>query len=159
MIVLEKMKRKAQLRPANLFFVELMCVLLFFGVSAAVILQVFAAADNKQKLGTLTEKSMICAQSVAECYSVTGDVGETVQLVFGEDAGSVEDNTLTLMLNSEFKPASDGVVMLKLSEISETISTAGRLSRLQIDFTTGETTLFSLCCSAYIPQTGGAAVE
>ena len=156
MIVLERMKKKAQLRPANLFFVELMCVLLFFSISAAIILQVFAAADNKQKLGSLTEKTMICAQSLAESYSVTGDLSETVKQVFGEETDS-SVKVLTIALDSELKTTDEAVVTLKLSEISETLTEAGRFSRLQMDFTAGETTLFSLCSSAYIPATGGVS--
>ncbi len=157
MSILEKTKNKALMRPANLFFVELMCVLLFFAISAAVILQVFVAADNKQKLGSLTEKAMICAQSVAECYSVTGDISDTVKLVFNTDTDADKDTVI--YLDKEMAVSENGVVTLQLSEISETISEAGRLSRLQMDFTTGETTLFSLCCSAYIPEMGGASDE
>lgn len=156
MIVLERMKKKALLRPANLFFVELMCVLLFFSISAAIILQVFAAADNKQKLGSLTEKAMICAQSLAETYSVTGNLSETVKIVFGEETDCSEKD-ITLALDKELNISDTAVVTLKLSEVSEALTEAGRLSRLQMDFTAGETTLFSLCSSAYIPETGGAA--
>lgn len=158
MSILEKMKNKARLQSANLFFVELMCVLLFFAISAAVILQVFVAADNKQKLGSLTEKAMICAQSVAESYSVSGNISETVKLVFGEET-DIAAKAATFVLDKDMAVSEDGIVTLRLSEFSETAGEAGRLSRLQMDFTVGDTALFSLCCCAYIPEMGGAADE
>lgn len=158
MSILERMKNKAQLQPANLFFIELMCVLLFFALSAAIILRVFVAADNKQKLGSLTERSIICAQSLAESYSVTGDISEAVMLVFGAEVDDTK-GSVTVDLDSNMTISDNEVVMLQLTEISNAVDDAGRLSRMQMDFTTGETKLFSLCCSAYIPKMGGAADE
>lgn len=158
MIALNRIHTKAEMRPANLFFVELIIVLLFFSLSAAIILQVFVAADSKQKLGELTERSIVSAQTIAECYSVTGDIGETVELAFGTKADTT-DGVYTLLLDSELAVSPEGEVTLSLSEISREISEAGAFTRLSIEFTRGEQELYSLICSAYSPENGGGADE
>lgn len=152
MIRLERIKSKAHIRPANLFFIELLIVLLFFSFSVAVILQIFASADHKQELSDLTEGSVICAQSAAEAFSVSGDLSETAELVFGvdEDLGS----SAVIILGDDFKISDDGRITLNLKQRDEE-STAGRLSYLDISFTVGETELYSLSCAAYIPHNGG----
>ncbi len=151
------MNNKAEIRPANLFFVELIIALLFFSLSAAIILRVFASADSKQKLGELTEKSIVCAQSIAECYSVSGDAALSAQQVFGTSVVFSEGEAV-LSLDSGLEAAGEEQVRLTLSEISRETTAAGEFSRLRIEFTAGETQLHSLICSAYIP-TGGAADE
>ncbi len=158
MITLDGNEKKAALRPANLFFVELLIVLLFFSLSAAIILRVFAAADYKQTLGELTEKSILYAQSVAECYSVTADMSATVDLVFGTSA-DITDGAAVLTLDDGFNASADGKVTLTLSEISREVTAAGCFTRLSIEFSLGEDELYALICSAYAPLTGGAAYE
>ncbi len=158
MIALSMMGKKAEMRPANLFFVELIIVLLFFSLSAAIILQVFAAADRKQKLGELTERSIVTAQTIAECYSVTGDVAETVEMAFGMNA-DIKDGAVTIPLNRQLTASAEGDVQLTVSEISRDISEAGVFSRMTIEFVLDDDVLYSLTCSAYTPQNGGVSVE
>ncbi len=158
MSTLDRTKSKAEVRPANLFFVELIIVLLFFSLSAAIILRVFAAADNKQKLGELTEKSIIRAQSLAECYSVTGDASAAAEQVFGVQP-DMSEGMMSMSLDSELSPAQEEAVLLTMTELSREQSGAGALSSMRITFTAGESELFSLTCTAYIPNEGGAAVE
>ncbi len=141
-------KQKIQARRANLFFIELVIALLFFSISAVIILRVFAAADNKQKTAALTEKSIICAQSLAEVYSVSGDVRVTTAEVFGTVA---DDSELTLVLDESFSLADDGAVQLTMRETVISDDAAGRLSQLQMTFSAGETELYALTCSAYMP--------
>lgn len=139
--------KKSQVRSANLFFAELIIVLLFFSISAAVILSVFAAADNKQKTASLTENSIICAQSLAECYSVNGDLSSSVALVFGEAFHSGEEVTLTL--DEQMACSEDGAVQLSLAETVLSETEAGRLSQLEMIFSYCETQLYTLTCTAY----------
>lgn len=154
MISVDTVNKKAALRPANLFFVELIIVLLFFSFSTAVILQVFAAADERQKVSNITERAIICAQSMAEAYSVTGDIGEAIALTFGEEHRSaVADGEL--LLDSGFRPSDDGIVEFTFYEMGQT-SDAGRLSQLKMSFNlVGEKELYASSCYAYISN-GGA---
>ena len=144
--------RKVQMRPQNLFFIELVIALLFFAMSAAVILQVFAAAHIKQRQSMLTERSVICAQSVAEAYSVSGDIAFALSETFGETLPSGE----LITLDSEFKPSPNGSVTLTLSEERES-SAAGTLKYLNICFAADDNELLSVRCAAYITGAGGAA--
>jgi len=146
-------RKKAKIRPVNLFFVELTVALLFFALSASVILKVFAAADEKQKLSTLTERSVICAQSIAEAYSVGGDIHFALREALGED---VQQSINTLALSSEMRPSADGEVTLTLAEEAES-SDAGTLKRLSMRFSVGDRELLSISCAAYIPEIGGGA--
>lgn len=144
------------MKPANLFFVELIIVLLFFSISSAVILRVFAAADSKQRNTVLTERSIICAQSVAEAYSVSGELDKALETVFGEDAALIDGSSL--LLDESFRPSENGGIALTLNETKEQ-GAAGTLSELNITFSDGNTELYSLACAAYIPLNGGAADE
>lgn len=142
-------KQKIQVRRANLFFIELLIALLFFSISAVIMLRVFAAADNKQKTAALTEKSIICAQSLAEVYSVSGNLSRSVYMTLGVDG--VSGDELTLVLDDELSPAESGAVQLTMQETVLGDTAAGRLSQLDIAFTAGETELYSLTCKAYVP--------
>ncbi len=143
-------KQKIQVRRANLFFIELIIALLFFSISAVIMLRVFAAADNKQKTAALTEKSIICAQSLAEVYSVSGDLSRSVYTVLGADG--VGDDELTLVLDDELSLAESGSVQLTMQETVLSDTAAGRLSQLEMTFSAGETELYSLTCKAYMPE-------
>lgn len=155
-MILEKIKGKAYIKPANLFFIELLIVLVFFGFSSAVILHIFASADSRQKNGDLTEKTLICAQSVAEAFSVSGSLSETVNTVFG--GGISYAGNAVLALDEDMKAVDGGAVILELTERNDS-NEAGRLSYLDMKFIKGEKEIYSLTCSAYTPETGGEADE
>ncbi len=147
-------RKKAEIRPQNLFFIELIISLLFFSLSSAVIVQVFAAAHNKQQKSALVERAVMCGQSLAEAYSVSGSVEFAVQQVFGEV--TLADGSL--LLDDEFNVAENGVVGLTLTE-ERVISAAGTLKLLDLSFSADETEFFSLRSAAYRPNEGGAAYE
>ena len=152
-VILLKVKSKAHLKPANLFFIELIIVLLFFSFSAAVILQIFAAADHKQELSDLTEKSVICAQSVAEAFSVKGDLAESTLFVFGESLNG--DTSGKITLNDDFMPSDNGRITLSLKQTGNETA-AGTLLYLDMTFMLDNTELYALTCAAYTPKGGGA---
>ncbi|MCI5668517.1 MAG: hypothetical protein MR291_07135 [Oscillospiraceae bacterium] len=140
-------------RKSNiLLFAEMTIALLFFVISFAVMIRVFAAADGLERRAQRREKAVLCAQSIAEAYSVSGDTGTALRLVFGEDIPQ-EDITL----NSELVPEDNGEITLTLSEEKDDTA-AGTYSTLSIRFGYSGEELFSLDCGAYIPR-GGAAVE
>ena len=140
-------------RKSNiLLFAEMTIALLFFVISFAVMIRVFAAADGLERRAQRREKAVLCAQSIAEAYSVSGDTGTALRLVFGEDMPQGD-----IQLNSELLPEDNGEITLSLSEEKEDTA-AGTYSTLSIRFGYSDEELFSLDCGAYIPR-GGAAVE
>lgn len=154
-----KISGKARMRPANLFFIELIIILLFFSFSAAVILGIFAAADHRQRHSDLIEKALICTQSLSEAFSVTGDLDKTTEIVFGEAVGNSDGGRAEIHLDSEMNPVKDGEIVLSVLQ-NNNITKAGRLSCLELEFRTGGEMLFSpVICEAYFPDKGGAADE
>ncbi|MDY4588959.1 MAG: hypothetical protein SPD47_10970 [Oscillospiraceae bacterium] len=140
-------------RKSNiLLFAEMTIALLFFVISFAVMIRVFAAADGLERRAQRREKAVLCAQSIAEAYSVSGDTGTAMRLVFGEDMPQGD-----ITLNSELVPEDNGEITLSLSEEKDDTA-AGTYSTLSIRFGYSGEELFSLDCGAYIPR-GGAAVE
>lgn len=140
-------------RKSNiLLFAEMTIALLFFVISFAVMIRVFAAADGLERRAQRREKAVLCAQSIAEAYSVSGDTGTALRLVFGEDMPQGD-----ILLNSELVPEDNGEITLTLSEEKDDTA-AGTYSTLSIRFGYSGEELFSLDCGAYIPR-GGATVE
>lgn len=134
----------------NLLFAEMMIALLFFVISFAVLIRVFAAADGLERKSQRRVKAVLCAQSIAEAYSVSGDTSQALRLVFGEDMPQGD-----ILLDSELVPAEQGEITLSLQENSSD-SGAGVYSQLIICFSYSGEELYSLECGAYIPE-GGAA--
>lgn len=145
-------------RPINLFFAELIIALLFFSISGAVILQVFAAADKRSRLSAEKESAMICAQSIAEAYSVSGSAARALETVFSGERIAENGVEYSIRLDNYCRPAIDGNIELKAAEEHEKTA-SGELSRLSMCFTSDDKgELFSLECTAYSPK-GGAAGE
>lgn len=127
-------------KPMNLFFIEIIIALLFFSISGAVIMRVFAAADSKTRKSELLEEVVITAQSIAELYSCGGDADSAVK----EAAGILEYEELSSV------PLNDGRVILNASESSESYG-AGEVRRLSMVFLLDGNEIYSLDCSAYVP--------
>ena len=145
-------------RPINLFFTELIIALLFFSISGAVILNVFVTADKRSRSNAEKENAMICAQSIAEMYSETGNADEALKTVFSQHPELDENSgAYTMRLDSYCRPAPGGRIIMSAAEVREKTA-SGVLSDLTISFSSGEEELFSLVCSAYIPD-GGEAGE
>lgn len=144
-------------RKGNLFMVEMIASLAFFSISGAVILQVFAAAHRRSAENSARESAILCAQSVAEAYSVSGSAEEACERVFGIPPRS-ENGGYVVLLDSSCSPEA-GLPEITLT-MSETRSTtaSGELSELTLSFTAESGELFGMSCSAYIP-TGGAAYD
>lgn len=145
-------KLKAYRKTNHLLFAEMVTALLFFIISFAVIIRIFAAADGMERRERRREQASLCAQTIAEAYSVSGDAGRALELVFGEAFSEYGG----IGLDGSMKPSAQPEVTLSLSEERRRLP-AGEYSRLFISFTAGGEELYSLECGAYIPQ-GGAAV-
>lgn len=133
-------------KPMNLFFIEIIIALLFFSISGAVIMKVFAAADAKTRKSELLEEVVITAQSIAEIFSTDGDAYSAVR----EGTGISQFEELSAV------PLYDGKVILSVSEQSEAYG-AGEIRRLSMVFLLDEGEIYSLDCSAYVP--GGDRFE
>lgn len=130
-------------RPMNLFFIEIIIALLFFSISGAVIMKVFAVADGKTRKSALLEEVILTAQSIAELYSSDGDAEAAVR----EAAGTAEYEDLSAV------PLEGGRVVLCVSESRED-SGAGELRKLSMTFTLDGSEIYSLDCSAYVSGGG-----
>ena len=143
-------------RPINLFFTELILALLFFSISGAVILKVFASADRRSRANAEKENAMICAQSIAETYSELGNADEALMTVFSQTCEFDEENGLYIMkLDNYCRPAADGSITMSAAEEREKTA-SGELSELTVTFSNDEKELFSLVCSAYRSDGGEA---
>lgn len=140
-------------RPINLFFTELIIALLFFSISGAVILKVFASADNKSQQSLKKEHAIICAQSIAEVYSETASAEKTFTVVFSQNGDFDEDEVFSITLDNYCRPAADGKISMTASEQREK-TVSGTMSHLTVTFVCGNTELYSLVCAAYKPDGG-----
>ena len=140
-------------RKSNiLLFAEMIISLLFFIISLGVIIRVFASADGLERRSQRRDRAVLCATSIAEAYSVSGNVGEALRLVFGEELPVGE-----ISLDPEMNPRDGGEITLTLTE-DRNNTAAGVYSTLSLRFGYCGEELFSLECGAYIPG-GGAAGE
>ncbi len=74
----------AKLKQRNAFFLEFIVVILFFSLSAAVILQLFVSANNSSMLSYEKDMALIRAQSVCEEIRAAGlDFSERLETMEG----------------------------------------------------------------------------
>ncbi len=132
-------------RPVNLFLIEMIIALLFFCISGAIILKVFAGADRKSQETARLERVVILAQSIAEAYSVYGDPDKAAQCVGLEHL----DTNI---------PDKGGEIVLQATQ-SQSETTAGEMRTLRLVFSYGDKEIYSLDCSSYIHKNGGGGIE
>ncbi|MGN0679480.1 MAG: hypothetical protein ACI4JS_07450 [Oscillospiraceae bacterium] len=128
-----------------MFLIEMIIALLFFCVSGAVILKVFAGADRKSHASARLERVVVLAQSIAEAYSVYGDAEKVAECVGLE------------RLDTKI-PDKNGEIILRTTE-KQTETQAGELRTLQMRFFFNEEEIYTLDCSSYIHKNGGANIE
>lgn len=168
------MKIKSPTKPQrkavrfNLFFLEMIIVLLFFSIAAAVILRSFAASDKLARSSRRLENMAFCAQSVAEIYSETGSMRDTAETLFGDGNWQILNidmqegyaATLTVPMTSgcEYSPQSTELFM-EMAESSEEYA-GGNLRTLTVSFEDedGEV-LYKITAGAYIPSEDGDSHE
>ncbi len=146
----------------NLFFVELLIVLLFLSIGGAVVLNMFVTADRKAVKSARYEQALTDVQSFSEVYALTGDIDASADKVYGVGAATVgADGSRTIVLDEDSKPLvtpegreAYGRVTVQLFETAEE-TVCGRYSEAEIlVFETGNTAdmLIEQKCSAYIPS-------
>ncbi len=123
---------------ANALLVELLLVIFFFMISAAILVQVFANARLKSRTAKATNASMLEAQNIAEDLYAADDP-ETVLNEYGFLA---KDGELVLK--------KDGY-MLKVT-LREEETDSGILRTYDVSGIEGEKTLLTLPSTRYIPK-------
>ena len=138
----------------NLFLLEMIIVLLFFSIASAVIIRTFVAADKLSTDNIRLERMSFCAQSAAEAFSETADIGKTASLLFGIDSA---DNRNTTRIDIPLDEKC-GYAYMKGSSLTMTMQLVstdydGRLKNLRIFFTdkSGEL-LYEINAAAYTPE-------
>lgn len=75
---------RAENSKSGLFLMELMLAILFFAISAAICLQMFAFASLTATRAENLSYATLAARSTAECYQATdGDLNQIAQLLGG----------------------------------------------------------------------------
>lgn len=159
------MKSPIKATPAggrlNLFFVEMIIVLMFFSIASAVILNAFAASGRLSRESGRLEKMAFCSQSAAEIFSSAGSLFQTLEELFGSGSYEIQNMDLEggvyvseakipLTGNCEYSPQSPEIFMI-LSETAEQAE-GGVLKTLYIKFeNTDSEELYRITSGAYIP--------
>lgn len=153
-------KPRAKAVRFNLFFLEMIIVLLFFSIAAAIILNAFAASDRLAKSSRRTESMAFLAQSAAEIFSETGSLEDTAKMLFGNVSSQIlvidaEDGgveTLTLTLSDDCKYLPNGQSLYINIRVTGKEYGGGVLKTLYINFegANGEL-LYSMTSGAYVP--------
>lgn len=138
----------------NLFFMEMIIVLLFFGIASAVILNAFAASDRLSRESGRLERMSFCAQSAAEIFSSTGSLSETAEELFGLTVSDSDEIVVPLDDGCNYSVDSpENAALLMTMTVSEG-ETEG-LTEMHIVFTDGSDesgeTLYEVRSGAYIP--------
>lgn len=153
-------KPRAKAVRFNLFFLEMIIVLLFFSIAAAIILNSFAASDRLAKKSRRTESMAFCAQSAAEIFSETGSLEDTMEMLFGDvssqilcvdtDESSMEYIAIPLSEDCTFSQNEPFCCMHMNVDLEE--YSGGVLKTLHINFEdeNGEV-LYSMTSGAYVP--------
>ncbi len=162
MIVLKGLNRITKVRPMNLFFIELIIVLLFFSLSGTVVLGLFAAADKTALKSSLSERAVMCVQSLSEIYATNGDMKKTTDEYFSGASYFMEsDDRCMICLDEEFRPLYTEDAREQFGRISifmeeNTEKTAhGTYSELSVQLflmIDEPDEIYSHTCSAYIPD-------
>lgn len=159
-------KPQAKAVRFNLFFLEMIIVLLFFSIAAAVILNSFAVSDRLANRSRRTESITFCAQSAAEIFSKTGNLSQTVEELFIDssaqilhadlvDGGYISEAKIPLSEDCEISTQNAEIYII-LTETSEQ-SADGVLKKLSIKFEdTANRELYQITSGAYLPNETGA---
>lgn len=140
-------------RASNLFFVEIIIVLLFFCLSGTIVMRAFAAAQLQAQKSSIQENIDLCAQSLAEAFSQYGSMEEAASAVFGKDLAADQTGSCEIYIdqNCRITASSEEYIKLILSQ-SNTETNAGSLNELTMYFSYNGEELFRLTCSAYLPS-------
>lgn len=88
----------------GLFLMELMAVILFFSISAAICLQMFVYASNTADKAENLTQATLSARSVAACYQATGgDLTQAADIL----SGFAQDDILQIGYDDQWQTTGD----------------------------------------------------
>ena len=135
---------------ANSFLLEMILMILFFSVSAAVILQLFASAHNIQKQSSSKNEALLYAQTLAEEFKTS----ESNLLT------STSEQTQERYLDENWQESEkDRAVYTAQIKISSQSTAAGKLFFAAISVFSADAEKQLLCqipATVYLPSEGGA---
>lgn len=138
------MKDNAKGSAFTLFFIEMAVMIVFFGLSAAVVMRVFAASSVMTSESERSERMSFCAQSAAEIFSGCGDIEYTSQILF-----SAYDDKIPVDENCTYSP-DDPKMYVSMTETDEEYP-AGVLKTMKITFTdVSGKCLYEMTSGAYL---------
>ena len=120
----------------NMLLVELLIVLLFFALSQAIVVQVFARAQQVNHAADLQNRTLSTAQNAAEALAVSEDPAATLQQL----GFTVADGAYALAVEGEYTLS---------ASILRAAQPAGMLTTVQIEGQRANETLFTLPACQY----------
>ena len=123
---------------ANALLVELLLVIFFFMISAAVLVQVFADAKLKSRTAHATNASMLEAQNIAEDLYVTDSPSAVL-----EGYGFTEKDGAWVLKKEGYQ--------LRVT-LREEETASGTLRTYDVSGVEGDTTLLTLPSTRFIPK-------
>ena len=133
----------------NSFLLEMILMILFFSVSAAVILQLFASSHNIQKQSSSKNEALLYAQTLAEEFKASG------QNLLARTSEQTEERYLDENWQETGK---DNAVYTAQIKISNQSTAAGHLFSATVSVFTSDTEKHLLCripATVYLPSEGG----
>lgn len=131
-------------RKPNAMLIELVIVILFFSISAGIILQLFVAAHDRSKQSTVDTCAVLMAEDLAECIAAST---LPMDVFLAEDGWTRagERHTKTAAASNE-RP-----LALTLDGLTEE-SAAGTLDVLTLSIADGERTVVTMPINRYLPK-------
>ena len=120
---------------SNALLVELLIVVMFFMLSATVILQVFSTARNQSRRAELMTQALTSTQNVADRLYMAGDVGAAL-----EEMGFQSGDGVWTMDEAEYTVTVTGI---------ENEGNPGEILRLQVQASEGGSPLVTLPVARY----------
>lgn len=150
---MSKLACKIKNRASNLFFVEIIIVLLFFCISGTIVMRAFAAAQLQAQKSSIHENIDLCAQSLAEAFSQYGSMEEAASAVFGKDLAADQAGSCEIYIDQNCQITASSEEYIKLALSQSTMKTnAGSLNELTMCFSYKDEELYRLTCFAYLPS-------
>lgn len=147
-------KAIAKTERFNLFFIEMIIVLLFFCIAAVVILRAFAVSDRLARESRQMESMAFCAQSAAELYSETYSLSAAAEEMFGI-SGMGGASQITVPLNDRcVYSVKNPALFMTMTETKENMG-GGVMFTLYIGFENSEgETVYEVSSGAYKSNSG-----
>lgn len=122
----------------NALLVEILIAVLFFALSATVILETFATSRSQTSRAGLVNAAMGAGQDLAERLYAAVDAGGLLEeegFAFGGDAWEKDFGEYRMRVQIDGEPTA-----------------AGMLRRMEVSALEGDESLFALPCSRYFPE-------